>query len=183
VWSMATFFPMWVGMDDDETAARIMKNLGRFEYEGGLACTAKDPDVDSPIPTQWSYPNGWAPLHLVAVQGMERYGYHVAAERVARKWIQANLVQFEAKGEFEEKYNVVEIEKEPADGVYPSQPGFGWTNAIFVNFCQRYLKPHEMPAIETVAAVPVLHQLVRNPRQTLKRVGTKFNQIVPKRIP
>jgi alpha,alpha-trehalase len=181
VYSMATFFPMWAGMDDAETAAQIMKNLDKFEYEGGLACTAKEPQVSSPLPTQWAYPNGWAPLHWIAVQAMERYGYHVAAERIARKWILANLVQFEAKGEFEEKYNVVDIQAEPTDGVYPSQPGFGWTNAIFINFCQKYLKPEEMPHIESVATMPVLSQLVRNPRQTLKRVGSKFNQIVPKR--
>lgn len=181
VWSMATFYPMWVGMDDQKTAARIMSNLDKFEFEGGLACTAADPKVEMPIPAQWSYPNGWSPLHLLAVEGMERYGFHADAERIARKWIEANLVQFELTGDFLEKYNVVDIREDAADGVYPMQPGFGWTNAVFVNFCRRYLKPDELPHIQSSASVPVLRQLVRNPRQTLKRVGSRINPISPKR--
>jgi alpha,alpha-trehalase len=178
---MASFYPMWVGMDDDKTAARIMANLDKFEFEGGLVCTAEKPEIKTPIPTQWSYPNGWSPLHLLAVEGMERYGYHEDAERVARKWIEANLVQFEITGDFLEKYNVVDIREEAQDGVYPMQPGFGWTNAVFVNFCQRYLRREELPHIESSVNVPVLRELVRNPRQTLKRVGSKFTQIAPKR--
>jgi alpha,alpha-trehalase len=182
VYSLASFFPMWAGMDDDQTARRIMKNLDRFEYEGGLVTTAKEPDVPRPLPVQWAYPNGWAPLHLIAVQAMERYGYHAAAERIARKWILANVVRFELKGEFEEKYNVVNITNDPTDGVYPSQPGFGWTNAVFVYFCRKYLRAYEMPHIPTTDAIPVLRQLVQSPRRTLKRVGLKVNQLMPKNL-
>ena len=39
-------------------------------------------------------------------------------------------------GVFLEKYNVVAPEKTPAEGLYPLQTGFGWTNAIFERFCQ-----------------------------------------------
>jgi len=113
---------------------------------------------------------------------MERYGYHEQAERIARKWINANLVQFEATGEFYEKYNVVKIEDEPVEGVYPSQSGFGWTNAVFSYFCQKYLGPDELPVIRSsVVAVSPLTQLVRNPRKTLRKVGIKLNTALPKR--
>jgi len=30
-------------------------------------------------------------------------------------------------------------DKPPAKGLYPSQTGFGWTNAIFERFCQEYI--------------------------------------------
>jgi alpha,alpha-trehalase len=113
VWSLAGFFPMWAGMDDAETAEGIMKNLDKFECEGGLSATAKEGEPKMEMPAQWSYPNGWAPLHLVAIEAMEKYDFHVAAERVARKWLQANLAMFEQKGEFLEKYNVVDISKPP----------------------------------------------------------------------
>jgi alpha,alpha-trehalase len=181
VYSLATFFPMWAGMDDGETAHRIMDNLDKFEYEGGLVTTAKKPYVQTPLPVQWAYPNGWAPLNLIAVEAMERYGYHVAAERIARKWLNANLVKFEENGVFYEKYNVVDIHDEPAEGVYPTHVGFGWTNAVFVRFCQKYLRPEEVPHIESSAQMPALKELVRNPRKTLKRVGVKINTAVPRR--
>jgi alpha,alpha-trehalase len=174
VYSLAAFFPMWAGMDAPETAARIMEHLERFDFEGGLTTTAEKPHMKSPIPTQWAYPNGWAPLQFIAIQAMERYGYHAEAERVARKWIHANLVQFEATGEFFEKYNVVRIVDEPVEGVYPSQTGFGWTNGVFAYLCGRYLRPDERPEIESVAlTVSPLQQLVRDPRRTLRKVGIK----------
>jgi alpha,alpha-trehalase len=182
VYSLAGFYPMWAGMDSVETAESVMSHLNLFEFEGGLATSAEKPHIKSPIPTQWAYPNGWAPLQMIAVQGMEKYGYHVAAERVARKWINANLVQFEAQGEFFEKYNVVDIHKEAVEGVYPSQSGFGWTNAVFAYFCRRYLSPEELPVIESSAVSPnALQQLVKNPRRTLRKVGMKLDTAIPKR--
>lgn len=175
VYSLAGFYPMWAGMDDIDTAARVMQNLDKFEYEGGLSTSAKKPHIEMSLPTQWAYPNGWAPLHLIAVEAMERYGYHAQAERIARKWLNANLVQFEDTGQFYEKYNVVSIQDEPVEGVYPSQTGFGWTNGVFARLCQRYLKPEERPEIATTVSSLPLKELVKNPRQTLRRVGVKVN--------
>jgi alpha,alpha-trehalase len=184
VWSLAAFYPMWAGMDDAKTVKRIMANLDKFEHEGGLVTTAKEPEVSSPLPTQWSYPNGWAPLHLLATEGMERYDYHVDAERIARKWLNANLVWFEEHGEFLEKYNMVDIHQPPKVGVYPTHPGFGWTNALFERFSQRYLGSEELPEIERIApqAVSPLGELVRNPRKTLRKVGVKLNINPAKRL-
>jgi alpha,alpha-trehalase len=181
VYSLATFFPMWAKIVDAEDAARIMSNLDKLEFEGGLATTAEKPYVKMEMPTQWAYPNGWAPLQLIAIEAMENYGYHVAAERIARKWINANLVQFEKEGEFFEKYNVVHIHDEPMEGVYPSQVGFGWTNAVFYRLCQKYLQADELPHIESMATMPPLQELVKNPRKTLRRVGVKLNAAVPRR--
>ena len=181
IWSVAAFFPMWVGMDDAEVAAKVVEHLEKFEYEGGTSCTAEKPTVHDPVPAQWSWPNGWANLHLVVVEALEKYGYHVAAERVARKWINACLVRFEEEGFFFEKYNVVDIHKPPKDGVYPSQKGFGWTNAVFVRFCHKYLRADELPEIQISGELAPLKQLVRNPRKTLKRVGVKLNSY-PKRL-
>ena len=181
VWSMAAFFPMWAGMDDNDTVARIMKHLDKFEYEGGLVTATKEPVVKMAMPAQWDYPNGWAPLQLIAVEGMEKYGYHNDAERVARKWLNANMTIFENAGVFQEKYNVVEISQPPKEGLYPSHTGFGWTNAVFVRLCEKYLRSEEMPHLELAAAPSPLKQLVRDPRKTLRRVGVKINAAVPRK--
>lgn len=151
VYSLAAFYPMWVGMESAENAERLMSHLDKFEFEGGLTATAAKPHVESSVPTQWAYPNGWAPLQIIVIQAMERYGYHDVAERLARKWISANLLQFEATGKFFEKYNVVEIHAPSIEGVYPAQSGFGWTNAAFSYFCHQYLRPDELPKIHSVA--------------------------------
>jgi alpha,alpha-trehalase len=182
VYSLAGFYPMWAGMHDTEVAAKLVANLEKFEYEGGLATTAEKPHVEEPLPAQWSHPNGWAPLHLIVVEALQRYGYHVAAERIARKWLHANLVRFEETGNFYEKYNVVRIHDKPKEGVYPTHIGFGWTNAVFIRFCQLFLRADELPEVNTEAYTIPLRELVKNPRQTLRRVGVKINSTVPKRF-
>lgn len=137
--SLAGFYPMWAGMVSDEQAKQMVKALRRFENRGGLATTDMQTIqqlVPGKLPTQWAHPNGWAPLHYIVVKGLQRYGYHKDAERIARKWVKTNLDWFNQHGVFLEKYNVVQPDKPPMKGVYPSQTGFGWTNAVFERFCQ-----------------------------------------------
>jgi len=140
--SLAAYFPMWAGMVSKEQAATLVKSLSKFENKGGLATTDALPLgqlVLGNLPTQWAYPNGWAPLHFIVVGALERYGYHQDAQRIAMKWLRANLVWFNTQHVFLEKYNVVSPEKPPVKGLYPSQTGFGWTNAVFERFCQDYI--------------------------------------------
>jgi alpha,alpha-trehalase len=140
--SLATYYPMWAGMVSPEQAKQLVKALRRFENRGGLATTdvmQLSKFVPGSLPTQWSYPNGWAPLHSRTVQALVRYGYHDDARRIAMKWLKTNLGWFNEHGVFLEKYNVVTPEKPPARGVYPSQTGFGWTNAVFEYFCREFI--------------------------------------------
>lgn len=140
--SLAGFYPMWAGMVDDAQAKHLVKALRRFENRGGLATTDVqhlNQFVPGALPTQWAYPNGWAPLHFIVVKGLQRYGYHDDARRIALKWLKTNLDWFNKRGIFLEKYNVVQPDKPPARGVYPSQTGFGWTNAVFEHFAQEFI--------------------------------------------
>jgi alpha,alpha-trehalase len=140
--SLAAYFPMFAGQVDEKQAASLVKSLRRFEHKGGLSTTDALPlgqFVLGSIPTQWAYPNGWAPLMYVVVRALERYGYHKDARRIAMKWLKTNLQWFNNEHLFLEKYNVVSPEKPPVKGLYPSQTGFGWTNAVFERFCRDYV--------------------------------------------
>lgn len=140
--SLAAYFPMWAGMVTEKQAASMVKALRRFENKGGLASTDALPlgqYVPGSMPVQWAYPNGWAPLQYIVVEGLVKYGYHEDAKRIAFKWLKNNLDWFNANHVFLEKYNVVNPEKPPQKGVYPSQTGFGWTNAVFERFCQQFV--------------------------------------------
>lgn len=137
--SLAAYYPMWAGLASEKQAARLVGSLKKFEKKGGLS-TTDAPQVGSlvpgSVPTQWAYPNGWAPLHFMTVRGLQRYGYHEEAHRIATKWLKTNLDWFNKHGVFLEKYNVVTPGKPPRKGLYPSQTGFGWTNSIFELFCE-----------------------------------------------
>jgi alpha,alpha-trehalase len=140
--SLASYFPLWSGMADANQAKKLLKSLRRFEQKGGLSTTDVLPLTQyrpGAMPTQWAYPNGWAPLQFITVQGLRRYGFDADAQRVAMKWLRNNLQWFDKHQEFLEKYNVVYPGKPPAKGVYPSQTGFGWTNAVFERFCRDFI--------------------------------------------
>ncbi len=141
-WSLAAYYPMWAGMVTEGQAARLVDNLKRFDRQGGLTTTMRpiiDMSIFGSLKTQWAYPNGWAPLHFFVVEGLRRYGYHETAKRIALKWIETNTAWHKRHGVFLEKYNVVHRTKPPVEGVYPSQVGFGWTNAVFEYFCREFI--------------------------------------------
>lgn len=141
--SLAAYYTLWAGLADDKRAKKLVNGLKRFENKGGLATTDAlqiGQLVPGSMPAQWAYPNGWAPLHFIVVKGLQRYGYEKEARRIAMKWLSTNLEWFNRHGVFLEKYNVVQPEKPPLKGLYPSQTGFGWTNAVFQRFCQDFIE-------------------------------------------
>lgn len=135
-YSLAGFFALFCGVASDEQARRMVKEaLPLFEMPHGLV-TAEECDVSAEeVGKQWAWPNGWAPLHWIAVAGLQRYGFKEEARRIALKWVELVNAVFEDTGCNYEKYDVVAGQRATADR-YPDQPGFGWTNAIFVKFVE-----------------------------------------------
>lgn len=127
---LSTFYPLWVGVASEEQAARVMENLGIFEREGGLQCS------DTFSGNQWDAPFGWAPLHLIAVEGMLRYGYKEDAHRIARKFISLVATEFQKQGTLLEKYDVeacsCDVSDEIKFGYNTNEIGFGWTNGVIL---------------------------------------------------
>lgn len=143
--SLASYYPMWAKMVSKDQARKLVRGLKRYEHEGGLTTTdtiqlTKFVPGVTMTPTQWAYPNGWAPLHFLVVKGLENYGYHDDARRIALKWLKTNLDWFNSNGVFLEKYNVVTPNSPPEKGLYPSQTGFGWTNSVFTYLADKYLE-------------------------------------------
>jgi alpha,alpha-trehalase len=131
--SLAGLYPLWAGIARHEQAERVVRDwLSQFEYPGGLVTTKEEK-----AGRQWAYPNGWAPLHWLAVSGLERYGYADDARRIMSKWCLNCAAVYEATGAMWEKYNVVETGANPEVGLYGSLAGFGWTNGVFIDFVRR----------------------------------------------
>jgi alpha,alpha-trehalase len=136
-YSLAGYYPMWAGIPNESMAKQMVKNLRKFEYRGGLANTQKE-ELSRKF-KQWDYPNGWPNQQWIVIQGLLRYGYEKDAKRIARKWLSMNKRVFERTGKFWEKYNVVSC-RIGKSGVYPTQPGFGWTNAIYLKLNSMFKK-------------------------------------------
>lgn len=125
--SLASYLPLWAGLATDDQAARLVGHLATFEAGHGL--TSTEPGWDSD--TEHSWPTGWAYSHWFVCEGLRRYGYQEHARRIALKWLRRVAEAHAESGEFLERYNVVDPSG-PTPGRYRPQPGFAWTNAVFI---------------------------------------------------
>ncbi len=148
------FYPLWVGLASPEQARALVKNLALFEQPGGLAMSRKE------TKTQWDHPYGWAPVHLIAVEGLRRYGYEAEADRISYAFLSTVAANFRRDGTIREKYNVVtrSSETDIQAGYKVNVIGFGWTNAVFLELLDKLpeegrarLAAQPAPASESVA--------------------------------
>ena len=144
VWSLASYYALWSGLATPEQARRLVENLEKFTHQGGLSTTMESDEWHGEISTQWAYPNGWAPLHWITINGLRTYGYNKEAEIITRAWLGNNLDHFLKNGVFREAYNVVSPELPPKPGLYPPQLGFGWTNGVFIDLAKKVLSEEEL---------------------------------------
>ena len=126
-----TFYPLWVGLATGEQARRVRSNLPKLEAPGGLLTSTQVTG------NQWDAPFGWAPLQMIAVDGLRRYGYDEDADRLASKFLSLVAKEFQEHGTIVEKYDVRRRESDVSSGIrfgYSSNEiGFGWTNAAFLD--------------------------------------------------
>ena len=125
-----TFYPLWAGLSSAAQARRVVGNLPMFEAPGGIVTSTQTSG------SQWDAPFGWAPLQLIAVDGLRRYGYQMQADRIARKFVSLVTQDFEARHAIVEKYDVQRRSSDIAAGLTfgytTNEVGFGWTNAAIL---------------------------------------------------
>ena len=135
--SDCAFWTLWAAVATPAQASALVSALRSIEYPFGLASTDRayplprpesdygpacrlSPDgLDNPKkqitdaiggenPLQWMYPAGWAPSHMIAVEGFDNYNFSSEATRIASKFLGLMMHQYEETGHFWEKYNVVD---------------------------------------------------------------------------
>ncbi len=147
---VTTFFPLWAGLATRRQAARLRAQLSLFERAGGLQTST------SVTGNQWDAPFGWAPMQMIAVKGLRRYGYHKEANRIAINFISLVLKEFLEHGAIFEKYDVVRRESDVAAGLRfgytANEIGFGWTNAAVVELLAE-LPPAERSKVRLLQGI------------------------------
>lgn len=142
-----TFYPLWAGLATNAQAASVIKNLNVFERPGGIVTSLNETQA------QWDYPFGWAPIQLLAVEGMRRYGHDAEADRVSAEFLSTVLENFARDGTIREKYDVVARSSETnvKVGYAANVIGFGWTNAAFLELLHS-LPPDKVARLEQAAS-------------------------------
>lgn len=133
VLSSAIFATMFAGLASAEQANAILSALNRLETPYGLAtCEPGNYHLNY----QWGGSNGWAPLHFLAIKGLDRYGYNEDAGRIARKYVQLVTRNFETTGNLWEKYNIEDGSVNTINE-YDMPAFLGWTAGTF-NYAKNY---------------------------------------------
>jgi alpha,alpha-trehalase len=134
---ITTFYPLWAGVASQEQAAAIMKHLGKLEQPGGLVMSPYESEG------QWDFPYAWAPTQLLAIEGLRKYGFNSDADRISYNFLSMIAANFRHDGTIREKYDAVTRSSETAvkAGYNINVVGFGWTNAVFLEFLHHLPRP------------------------------------------
>lgn len=145
-------YPLWVGIADRKQAARLVSNLHLFERAGGLQTSTNASG------NQWDAPFGWAPLQMIGVWGLRRYGYQREADRITTNFLSTVLKEFIQHNTIVEKYDMARRESEISSGIKFGYTynviGFGWTNGAFTDL-YALLPPTERAKVLRLDGVPV----------------------------
>jgi alpha,alpha-trehalase len=139
-----TFYPLWVGLATTAQAKAVMEHLATFEGPGGIWMS------DQKTGVQWDKPYAWAPIQMLAVEGMRRYGFAAEANRVTKEFLTMVRDNFLRDGTIREKYNAFtrSTDVNITAGYASNVVGFGWTNATFIVLLHR-LAPEDQKLILT----------------------------------
>lgn len=122
----ATVVPLFVQSASTEQAQKVADVIEkRLLAEGGIATTVVEDSGE-----QWDKPNGWAPLHWMAVQGLNNYQHEDLAATIRQRWLKVVSEIYCREAKLVEKYVLRDTTEHATGGEYPLQDGFGWTNGV-----------------------------------------------------
>lgn len=150
---LSTFMPLWLNIASPEQADKVVRNLGKFESQYGLFIAAADTGVDMTRirrinrtaykdyaryipalddvfkPEQWNYPNMWANIEYIAIEGMLNYGKIPEAKRTIEHILRSSASFFQEKGTLPEKMNGI-TGFNGGSYQYGDMEGFGMHNSL-----------------------------------------------------
>ncbi len=134
-YSIAGFYPLWAKLATYTQARKMLDKLKVFEFDGGLA-NSQSTGLSEEY-KQHDYPNGWPHQQWIVIKGLMNYGFKDDALRLTKKYLDLNKKILLKTGKLWEKYNVVKCDIGDSER-YPTQCGFGWTNAVFIRLLDKF---------------------------------------------
>ncbi|MGH8778328.1 alpha,alpha-trehalase TreA [Paraburkholderia sp.] len=130
----AMLYPLFVGVawpDRAQKTAQVVQSV--LLQPGGLATSTYN------TTQQWDAPNGWAPLHWIAITGLKRYGRADLAQQIGTRFLADVKNVYGSQQKLVEKYIVEGAGTGGGGGgEYPLQDGFGWTNGVTLKLLDAY---------------------------------------------
>ncbi|KEH21287.1 probable trehalase isoform X1 [Medicago truncatula] len=140
----SNFVPLW--MKPFYSDALLVSNVLKSLKTSGLLRAAGVATSLSDSGQQWDFPNGWAPLQHMLVEGLIKSGLEEArslAEEIAIRWITTNYIVYKKTGVMHEKFDVEHCGEFGGGGEYVPQTGFGWSNGVVLAFLEEFGWPED----------------------------------------
>jgi len=143
--SIASIYPLFVGLATQDQAERTREKLNLFEYDYGVTVCER---TDQEILYQWDYPAGWPPVHLFTATALHNYGFKEDAVRICSKYLdlvtknyldpipktylskEKNTAIQRENGFIYEKYDAVTGQIN--DSEYPAGEFLSWSASVFI---------------------------------------------------
>ncbi len=124
-------FMLWAGAASQKQADQVIAHIiPKLKTEFGLNTSGRETGC------QWDKPLMWAPLQVVAVQALERYGHYDEALDLACCFLSTVSGDFKRTGKLFEKYSSKDGSSNMSyytdKGYAENDEGFGWTNASVI---------------------------------------------------
>ncbi|KAL7608568.1 hypothetical protein Lser_V15G10043 [Lactuca serriola] len=139
----SNFIPLWVRFQDKTLVKKVAQSL----QSSGLLHAAGVATSLTNSSQQWDFPNGWAPLQHMIVEGLVMSGSEEAkllAKDIAKKWIRTNYIVYKKVNAMHEKYDVTKCGEFGGGGEYVPQTGFGWSNGVVLAFLEEFGWPEDL---------------------------------------
>ncbi|KAL9330054.1 hypothetical protein ACSQ67_005057 [Phaseolus vulgaris] len=140
----SNFIPLWMKpfYSDTSLVGSVVESLktSGLVRAAGVATSLTDSGQ------QWDFPNGWAPLQHMLVEGLLKSGLQEArslAEEIAIGWVTTNYIVYKKTGSMHEKFNVEHCGEFGGGGEYVPQTGFGWSNGVVLAFLEEFGWPED----------------------------------------
>ncbi|GAU11826.1 hypothetical protein TSUD_75770 [Trifolium subterraneum] len=140
----SNFVPLW--MKPFYSDASLVGNVLKSLKTSGLLRAAGIATSLSDSGQQWDFPNGWAPLQHMLVEGLVKSGLKEArslAEEIAIRWITTNYIVYKKTDVMHEKFDVEHCGEFGGGGEYVPQTGFGWSNGVVLAFLEEFGWPED----------------------------------------
>jgi alpha,alpha-trehalase len=131
--SAAMYSALFAELATPEQAEALVDSLHLLETEFGIAACQQG---DYHLRYQWGQENGWAPVHYLVIKGLLSYGFENDADRIAGKFINLVVRNFQKTHNLWEKYNIRDGSTNTLDE-YEMPAFLGWTAGVF-NFCAEF---------------------------------------------
>ncbi|KAH8309015.1 hypothetical protein KR059_004950 [Drosophila kikkawai] len=137
------FAPLWARafplIDTDKVSKAIMEHIKTNNLDnlyGGVPHT-----LNKTAGQKWDYPNVFPPMMFMVLEGLDNLGTRASkamSRRWAHRWVKSNYEAFRSEGFMSEKYFCEEFGTTGEACPNQAAVGYGWTNAVIIEFLCKY---------------------------------------------